>query len=96
MLFNKERHISIRDDLEWPARSLNLSPCDFYIWGYLKFRVYDNRPRSLLDLKANIRKEIANILADTLVRVMANTRNRYMQCMDNGGRHLTNMIFKTM
>ena len=34
--------------------------------------------------------------ADTLVRVMANTRNRYMQCMDNGGRHLPDMIFKTV
>ena len=91
-----ERLISIRGDLEWPARSPDLSPCDFYLWGYLKSRVYVNRPRSLLDLKANIREEIGNIPADTLVRVMANTRNRYMQCMDNGGRHLPDMIFKTV
>ncbi|QQP37798.1 Transposable element Tc3 transposase [Caligus rogercresseyi] len=40
-----------------------------------------------------IREEIANIPADMLVRVMANTRN---QCMDNGGRHLSYMTFKTM
>ena len=48
------------------------------------------------DLKANIREEIANIPADTLVRVMANTRNRFIQCMDNGGRHLLDVIFKTV
>ena len=30
-------------------------------------------------LKANIREEIANIPADTLLRVMANTRNRFIQ-----------------
>ncbi|QQP34944.1 Transposable element Tc3 transposase, partial [Caligus rogercresseyi] len=89
-----ERLISIRGDLEWPARSPDLSPCDFYLWGYLKSRVYVNRPRSLPDLKANIREEIANIPADTLVRVMANTRNRYIQCMDNGGCHLSDMISK--
>ena len=47
------------------------------------------------DLKANIREEIANIPADTLVMVMENTRNRFIQCMDNGGRHLPDMIFKT-
>ena len=48
------------------------------------------------DLKANLREEIANIPADTLVGVMANTRNQFIQYMDNGGRHLTGMIFKTV
>ena len=28
--------ISIRGDLEWPARSPDLTPCDFFIWGFLK------------------------------------------------------------
>ena len=42
------------------------------------------------------REEIANIPADTLVRVMANTRNRFIQYMDNGGCHLPDVIFKTM
>ena len=70
------------------------SPCDFYLWGYLKSRVYVNRPRSLQDLKTNIREEIANIPADTLMRFIANTRNRFIQCVDNGGCHLPDMIFK--
>ena len=87
-----ERIISIRGDLEWQARSPDLIPCDFYLWGYLKSRVYVNRPRSLQDLQANIREEIANIPADTLV----NTKNRFIQCMDNGGRHLPDVIFKTV
>ena len=49
------------------------------------------------DFKSNIREEIANIPADTLVvRVMANTRNLFIQCMGNEGRHLPDMIFKNM
>ena len=48
------------------------------------------------DMNANIREEIANIPADTLVRVMANTRNRIIQCMDNEGRHPPDVIFKTV
>ena len=91
-----DRLISIRGDLKWPARSPDLSPCDFYLWGYLKSRVYVNRPESLADLKANIQNEIAKIPVDTLVRVMANTQKRYVQCMDNGGRHLPDTIFKSM
>ena len=48
------------------------------------------------DLKANIREEIANIPADTRMRVIANTRNRFIQCMNNGARHLPDVIFKTV
>ena len=90
------RLISLRGDLEWPPRSPDLTPCDFFLWGYLKSRVFNNRPRTLDDLKTNIREEVANIPVDMLERVMRNTRNRFVQCIDNGGRHLADMIFKTM
>ena len=91
-----ERLISLLGDLEWPARSPDLSPCDFFLWGFLKSRVYANRPRTLQDLKANIRAEIANISNDMLEKIMANARSRLTQCIDNGGRHLPDMIFKTV
>ncbi|CAK1578615.1 unnamed protein product [Parnassius mnemosyne] len=90
-----ERLISIRGDLQWPARSPDLSPCDFFLWGFLKSRVYVNRPRTLQDLKNNIQEEIANITPALLQRVMTNTRNRYTQCIENKGRHLPDLIFKT-
>ena len=91
-----ERLISIRGDLEWPARSPDLTPCDFFLWGFLKSRVYVNRPRTLQDLKTNIQEEIANITPAMLARVTTNARNRFVQCMENGGRHLTDLIFKRM
>ena len=89
-----ERLISIRGDLEWPFT--RFVPLRFFLWGYLKARVYVNRPQSLDDLKDNIRQEIANIPGDMLVRVIENTRNRYMKCIDNEGGHLPDMIFKTV
>lgn len=90
------RLISLRGDLQWPARSPDLTPCDFFLWGYLKSLVYANRPRTLQQLKTNICAEIANIPTDMLVRVMLNSRNRYLQCIDNGRCHLRDMIFKNM
>src|SRR5258705_8763592 len=65
-------------------------------WGYLKSRVYTNRPQTLDDLKRNIQEETANIPIDVLERVIRNSRIRFNQCIDNGGRHLPDMIFKTM
>jgi hypothetical protein len=49
------RVISQRGTVEWPARSPNLNACDFFLWGYLKSKVYENKPRTTMDLKQNIR-----------------------------------------
>jgi len=52
-------------------RSPDLTACNFFLWFFFKSRVYVNRPRTLEDLEANIRAEIANIPAAVLVKVMA-------------------------
>ncbi|KAL1509836.1 hypothetical protein ABEB36_004513 [Hypothenemus hampei] len=91
----KTRLISLRGDLQWPARSPDLAPCDFFLWGYLKSLVYNDRPRTLPHLKNNIRQAIANIPIDMLERVERNYRIRLTQCIENNGRHLSDIIFKT-
>ena len=53
--------ISLRGDIGWPARSPDLHPCDFFLWGYLKSKVYSNRPQSIEQLKDAIRQEIIAI-----------------------------------
>jgi hypothetical protein len=35
----------------WPARSPDLNPCDFNLWGNLKYKVYSNNPHTLVELK---------------------------------------------
>ena len=40
--------------IDWPARSLDLNHCDFFLWGYLKSKVYCPKPRTLDDLENNI------------------------------------------
>jgi hypothetical protein len=55
------RVISRRGNIEWPARSSDLNACDFFLWGYLKCTVYEKKPRTTVDLKQNIRDEVAAI-----------------------------------
>jgi len=38
----------------WPPRSPDLTPSDYFLIGYLKGRVYQNKPRTIDALKANI------------------------------------------
>jgi hypothetical protein len=45
----------------WPARSPDLSPPDYFLWGYLKEQVYSNGPKNLAELRTNIANAITNI-----------------------------------
>ena len=40
--------VALRRQVEWPARSPDPTPCDFFLWGYLKSRVYKSPPRKYL------------------------------------------------
>ena len=85
--------ISRFGDLPWPPRSPDLSMCDFYLWGFLKSRVYAAKPRTLEELKTAIRENIQEIGEETLVKVEANFRNRLQICACENGHHLSDIIF---
>ncbi len=89
------RLISRRGNVEWPARSPDLAPCDFFLWGYLKEKVYRHRPQSIQDLKKAISLEIRRIPKEITDQVMRSFRERLRQCADIGGCHLNDVIFKT-
>jgi len=89
------RLVSLRGDIEWPARSPDLTPCDFCLWGYLKVEVYKHRPQTLKALKDAIREEGAAIPPEMTNTVIENFRERLRQCITNNGRHLSDVIFKT-
>jgi hypothetical protein len=72
-----------------------LTPCNIFLWGYLKVEVYKHRPQTLKALKNAIREEVAAIPPDMTYIVMENFRERLRQYIANNGRHLSNVIFKT-
>ena len=66
----------------------------FFLWGYLKSKVYEKKPRTTVDLKQNIREEVAAISPNMLQQVMQNFQEGLGECVDNKGRHLTDTIFR--
>ena len=75
----------------WPQRSPNLTPPDF-LRGYLKGRVYQNKPRTIEALKANITEEIQTVTADVLARNFQNMARRVQSCLDTNGGHFQHML----
>ena len=44
--------------MKWAPRSPDLTPCDFFLWGYIKSNVYGTRPRDLSMLVEHIRTHV--------------------------------------
>ena len=57
----------------WPPYFPDLSPCDFFLLGYLKSVVHEDPvPVTLEELKKNISREVRRIKPETLRKVYDN------------------------
>jgi len=65
---------------------------DYFLWGYLKGRVYQNKPWTTDASKANITKEIQAVTADVLARTFQNMARWVQSCVDANGGHFQHML----
>ena len=86
--------VSFGGDVPWPALSPVLSACDYFLWGYLKSRVFISKPKTTVEIKQSIREEKAAIPEQMIRRVKENLGVRQKQCLRNGGRHQSDVLFK--
>ncbi|KAL6421253.1 hypothetical protein ACFW04_013668 [Cataglyphis niger] len=47
--------------IRWPARSLDLNPLDFFLWGYCKEVIYKTLPEDIEELETRLRHAIWNV-----------------------------------
>ena len=50
----------------WPPRSPDITPLDFFLWGYVKDKVFSTPVPDITDLKARITDAFATITEDML------------------------------
>ena len=88
-----DRLISRHCENVWPPYSPDLNPCDFYLWGYLKSKVYsDPIPKTCEELKRNIRREIRKIKRETLTKVSNNVLIRLQKVIASKGAWIEHII----
>lgn len=85
------RWIGRRGAIEWPPRSPDLTPLDFFLWGYLKSKVYFDRPNNLDGLRRRIRAEVENITPEVLERSVQSVYTRIGQCQMVDGKQFENL-----
>jgi inhibitor of nuclear factor kappa-B kinase subunit alpha len=76
----------------WPARSPDLNPCDFYLWGNLKDKVYSNNPYTLVELKQRIRETSSSIQISEMNLASNNILKRLEACLRAEGRHFEHLL----
>ncbi|GFU24280.1 DUF4817 domain-containing protein [Trichonephila clavipes] len=90
--FGEDRIVSRRCRYPWPPLSPDLTPEDFWLWGYLKSRVYLSGPSSLPELKDVIRREVSSIHSDMLHSAVAGFVTRLECLLPCGGGHMEHIL----
>lgn len=89
-----EKWIGTNGPLLWPPRSPDLTPLDFFLWGYLKDKVYATQPTSLDDLIQRIKNACETISSYMLNSVYESIPQRFEYCINNGGKQFEHMLKK--
>ncbi|GFW84750.1 DUF4817 domain-containing protein [Trichonephila clavipes] len=89
--FGEDRIVSRHCRYPWPPRSPDLTPTDFWLWGYLKSSVYLSGPSSLPELKDAIRRKVSSIHPDMLHSAVAGFVTR-LECLLSCAGHVEHIL----
>ncbi|GFX46727.1 transposase [Trichonephila clavipes] len=89
-----DRLISLFGPVNWPPRSCDLTPLDYFLWGYVKSLIYADKPQTLDHLEDNIRRVIADIRPQMLEKVIENWTSRLDYIRASRGSPMPEIIFK--
>ena len=88
----KDKWIGRRGPIDWPPRSPDLTPPDFFLWGFIKNNVFKIRSTNLEQLKNRIRQSIASIPVEMCYDVCNSVPHRYTKCVEAESRHFENSL----
>ncbi|GFV04700.1 uncharacterized protein TNCV_4476411 [Trichonephila clavipes] len=79
---------------ELASRSCDLTPLDYFLWGYVKSLVYADKPQTLDHLEDNIRRVIADRRPQMLEKVIENWTSRLDYIRASRGSPMPEILFK--
>lgn len=91
--FGEERVISRMFPIDWPARSPNWTPCEFFLWPHLKSLVYKRQlPRDLNELKQLVIQSVQSIPTQQLRAAVYDTIPRMQEVMEQRGGLIEHLL----
>ena len=75
--------------IAWPPHSLDLTPLDFFLWGFVKDRVFvPPLPANFVELQTRITASVAEVMPEMLRSVWQETDCRWDVYRIIGGSHI--------
>ncbi|KAJ3661413.1 hypothetical protein Zmor_005808 [Zophobas morio] len=90
--FYGDRIISQNLNPEWPARSPDLTPLDYSIFGWMKDNIYKHRLHTLEELMDAIIHCCQNIDVVMLENIFENKKRRVALCLQQNGEHFQHLL----
>lgn len=87
------RWLGRRGAIEWPPRSPDLTPMDFFVWGVVKDDVYGRKPSTVREMKLYITDSFNRINEnkDLCSNVCRGVKCRLEECAANEGRQFEHL-----
>jgi hypothetical protein len=82
------RWIGTSGPIAWPPKSPNLTPLDFFLWGYVKNTVYKVKINDLQHLKARMRDSVATVTPKIIQETWSEVECRLDICRSTKGAHI--------
>jgi len=83
-----DRYISNNGPYLWPPRSPDITPLDFFLWGYIKNKVFKTTPTSKDDCQFKVRQAIDQLSPEQIRRATKNeVERRVLKCLECRGMH---------
>lgn len=81
----QDRWLATNGPIRWPPRSPDITPLDFYFWGYVKDEVYKRKHANLNELQDSIRHIIASIDGRTVLKATKRVLKNVRKCIEQNG-----------
>lgn len=87
-----ERWIGRGGPINWPARSPDITPLDFFLWGFIKSKVYKDPPTTVENMKERITASFRTVTPQMLYNVRQSILRRARKCIEENGRHFEHLL----
>lgn len=89
----EDQWIASNGPFRWPPRSPDLTPLDYFIWGYIKNEVYFQTLTTKEDCEQRVRNSF-NSLSPVFIRRATNRslKKRILKCLEVQGRTFEHLL----
>ncbi|EFN65798.1 hypothetical protein EAG_12575, partial [Camponotus floridanus] len=77
---------------QWPPRSPDYNPCDFFLWGALKERIYFNRIETQDELEEQIAIAFTTTQRQHIRNATGSVAYRTNKCLEANGGHFQHLM----